>query len=152
MLALGKLAVRKPGWFSIMAMVNTAGVTIKVINIHSAVCTCLFHLRCVGATFAEHSRFHSNYSACCANCYPEFQFELADDDAVFTYFNERGIDCHAYDMRTFGQSEPDDKKRGMILSYEESIADLVAFAKHVKGKISPLPQTVHIHAVAVQTA
>lgn len=61
-------------------------------------------------------------------------------DQVFTYFSEKGIDCHAYDMKSFGESEPDNQQRGMIASYEESIADMVAFAKTVKEAAEePLP-------------
>lgn len=54
-------------------------------------------------------------------------------------------------MKSFGESEPDNQQRGMIASYEESIADMVAFAKTVKGKIYPLVgpvQPVHASCMA----
>eukprot|EP00892_Ulva_mutabilis_P006370 jgi/Ulvmu1/4104/UM019_0083.1 len=61
-------------------------------------------------------------------------------DQVFSHFNEKGIDCHAYDMRTFGSSEPDPQNRGKFQSYEELVADLVAFASHVRENAEqPLP-------------
>lgn len=66
---------------------------------------------------------------------------------MFAHFNERGIDCHAYDMKSFGQSEPDDEKRGMIASYEDPIADLVAFAKTIKGAPNPIMRCEPMYTV-----
>lgn len=45
---------------------------------------------------------------------------------------DKGIDCHSFDMPSFGKSELDPEKRGKIDHIDHLVNDLLAFADQVK--------------------
>lgn len=46
---------------------------------------------------------------------------------------EKGIDCHSFDMRTFGKSQPDRRHMAKIDRFTDLVDDLLAFCSAVKG-------------------
>jgi hypothetical protein len=51
---------------------------------------------------------------------------------------DKGIDCHSFDMPSFGKSELDPEKRGKIDHFDHLVNVLLSFADQVK-KGMPLP-------------
>ena len=64
--------------------------------------------------------------------------------AVFETLNSRGMDCHSYDMRSYGKSEPDAKQRGKITDFERLVNDFVAFCKLVQQGETMLALIKHV--------
>jgi alpha-beta hydrolase superfamily lysophospholipase len=59
--------------------------------------------------------------------------EEAKDFAVFQTLCSKGIDCHSFDMRSFGRSEPDRAQMGKIHHFDTLVDDLLDFVAQVKG-------------------
>ena len=53
--------------------------------------------------------------------------------AVFQAMCKKSIDCHSFDMRTFGKSQPDRRHMAKIDRFTDLVDDLLAFCSKVKG-------------------
>ena len=54
-------------------------------------------------------------------------------NAVFTWLTENGVDCHSFDMRSFGKSDTDVQSRGKIATFDQPVGDYMAFCDRVQA-------------------